>query len=180
MLQYENIGFKVKYMSKDNIEKERQACNVYTDSEFIVHTHPLSEHPYPSIEDIWMLVNHTNIKLSVIATSWGIYTLKQKEEFKNNDWLKAVENRNYVEGFKVWLGGELDFIGMIEYKKKEKEKKEKEKKKEKNNDENKDEINYKLTFVEYRDINLILNNISNKMDIEIRLYPWNFIIFSPT
>jgi hypothetical protein len=151
--------------SKENIgteENGRQRC----DSEnfhHIVHTHPLSEYSYPSLEDIWRVVKEPSIKLSVIATSWGIYTLKQKEKFRGLDWINDLKANNFEQGFKDWLNGVLDDIGRLQYRKRSRNR----------ND-------HLLTQVEYGDVNLFLTNISNQMDIEIRLYRWNFIQFSPT
>jgi len=151
--------------SKEKIgtkENGRQRCDS-EDYHHIVHTHPISEYSYPSLEDIWKLVKEPAIKLSVIATTWGIYTLKQKEKFKGLDWINDLKANNFEQGFKDWLNGVLDDIGRLQDKKRSKN------------------INdYILTPVEYQDVNLFLTNISNQMDIEIRLYSWDSIRFSPT
>jgi hypothetical protein len=158
-INYEKEGYKVKYKHENrDYEEERQACDIYTDVEYIVHTHPLSEYPYPSVEDIWQLVDNPKIELSVIATSWGIYSLKRKGNWVGTSWLKELQQNNYVDGFKRWLQHELDNLGMIHDKKKRN---------------NKDD--YTLTQPQLMDVNLYLNNISNNMDIEIKLYHWDYI-----
>lgn len=150
----ENIGVK---------EDGRQRC----DSEnyhHIVHTHPLSEGSYPSVEDIWRLVEEPAIKLSVIATSWGIYTMKQKEKFKGMDFLNNLKNHKpgYEKEFKTWIDVELrEGIGKLQGRKISRNK----------ND-------HILTPVEYGDVNLFLTNISKNLDIEIKLIPWQLIQFS--
>jgi hypothetical protein len=151
----EQVGKK-----ESNKEGNRQRC----DSEnfhHIVHTHPLSEYPYPSIGDIWRIVEEPSVKLEVIATSWGIYTLKQKEKFKGLDWINDLRANNYEQGFKDWVTGVLNNIHRLHDKKK-----------------NRDINNYILTPVEYGDVNLFLSNINKEMDIEIKLYPWQSIRFS--
>ena len=141
----------------------RQRCdsdNYY----YIVHTHPLSEGSYPSVEDVWRLVEEPSIKLSVIATAWGIYTLKQKENVKGMDFLNKLiaYKPGYEHEFKNWIDVELhQGIGKLEDRKRNK------------ND-------YVLTPVEYQDVNLFLSNISKNLDIEIKLYPWQIIKLSPT
>jgi len=140
----EQIGVKVD---------GRQRCDS-DDYHHIVHTHPKSEYSYPSLEDIWRLVTEPAIKLSVIATTWGIYTLKQKEKFKGHDWLNDLKANNYEQGFKDWLNGILDDIGKLQDKKRS---------------------TNVLTPVEYLDVNLFLSYINKKMDIEIVLYPWQYI-----
>jgi hypothetical protein len=140
----------------------RQKC----DSEnfhHIVHTHPLSEYSYPSLEDIWRIVKEPSIKLSVIATAWGIYTLKQKEKFKGLDWINDLRDNNQEKNFKDWLNGVLDDIGRLQDRKK-----------------NKNKNDYELTLVEYGNVNLFLSYINKQMDIEIKLYRWQDIRFSPT
>ena len=145
----EQIGVKVD---------GRQRCDS-DDYHHIVHTHPKSEYSYPSLEDIWRLVTEPAIKLSVIATTWGIYTLKQKEKFKGHDWLNDLKANNYEQGFKDWLNGILDDIGKLQDKKRS---------------------TNVLTPVEYTDVNLFLSYINKKMDIEIVLYPWQYIQLSPS
>ena len=148
----ENIGFKVD---------GRQGCDS-EDYHFIVHTHPISEYSYPSVEDIWRIVKEPSIKLSVIATAWGIYTLKQKEKFRGLDWINDLRDKKYEQGFKDWLKGILDDIGKLQDRKKKR-----------------DINDNTLTQVEYIDVNLFLSYINIKMDIEIKLYPWKTIRFSP-
>jgi len=149
----ENIGEKVD---------SRQRCDS-EDYHYIVHTHPKSEYSYPSLEDIWRLVTEPAIKLSVIATTWGIYTLKQKEKFKGHDWLNDLKAHNYEQGFKDWLKGILKDIGNLQYRKRRRDIEE-----------------HILTPVEYMDVNLFLSYINKKMDIEIMLYPWQYIQLSPS
>jgi hypothetical protein len=152
----EQIGFKTE---------GRQRC----DSEnyhYIVHTHPKSEYSYPSVEDIWRLVTEPSIKLSVIATTWGIYTLKQKENFKGMDFLNNLKayKPGYEHEFKHWLDVELhEGIGKLQDRKK-----------------TRDINDHTLTPTQYMDVNLFLSNISKNLDIEIKLYPWQSIKLSPT
>lgn len=154
--------------SKENIgieEDGRQRCDS-ENYDHIVHTHPLSEYSYPSVEDIWRLVEEPLIKLSVIATSWGIYTLKQKETLQGMEFLNKLKAHKpgYEHEFKYWIDVELhEGIGKLEDRKRDRKK----------ND-------YVLTPVEFQDVNLFLSNISKNLDIEIKLYPWQFIKLSPT
>jgi hypothetical protein len=154
--------------NKENIGSEedgRQRCDS-DNYHYIVHTHPISEYSYPSVEDIWRLVEEPSIKLSVIATSWGIYTLKQKENLKGMEFLDNLKayKPGYEKEFKAWIDVELhEGIGRLEDRKRARN------------------INERLlNQVEYQDVNLFLNNISNNLDIEIKLHPWQAIRFSPT
>jgi hypothetical protein len=168
-VEYKNGSIYLEYdPEKQNIGSEeygRQRC----DSEnyhYIVHTHPKSEYSYPSVEDIWRLVEEPAIKLSVIATSWGIYTLKQKEKLKGMEFLDNLKayKPGYEKEFKAWIDVELhEGIGKLQDRKRARN------------------INdHTLNQVEYGDVNLFLNNISNNLDIEIKLHPWQAIRFSPT
>ena len=144
----ENIGIKVD---------DRQRCDS-DNYHYIVHTHPISEYSYPSVEDIWRLVEEPSIKLSVIATSWGIYTLKQKEKFKGMCFLNNLKTHKpgYEKEFKAWVDVELhEGIGRLQDRKR-----------------GRNRNDHTLTQVEYQDVNLYLNNISDNLDIEIKLYPW--------
>ena len=146
----EQIGVKVD---------GRQRCDS-DDYYHIVHTHPKSEYSYPSIEDIWRLVTEPAIKLSVIATTWGIYTLKQKEKFKDHDWLNDLKahKEGYEEEFKKDLQKYIDNMGILQDRKRARS------------------INeHLLTPVECQDVKLFLTNISNRLDIEIKVYPWQYI-----
>jgi hypothetical protein len=145
-VDYKNDSIYLEYdIRKENIGSEedgRQRC----DSEnyhYIVHTHPKSEYSYPSVEDIWRLIEEPAIKLSVIATTWGIYTLKQKENFRGMDFLNNLKNHKpgYEKEFKGWIDVELhEGIGKLQDRKK-----------------TRDINDHKLTVVEYQDVNLFLN-----------------------
>ena len=158
------LGYDINKEQKGFKVDGRQRCDS-EDYHHIVHTHPISEYSYPSIEDIWRLVEEPAIKLSVIATSWGIYTLKQKETLKGMEFLNRLKayKPGYENEFKSWIDVELhEGIGKLQDRKKAKD------------------INDNiLTPAQYMDVNLFLNNISKNLDIEIKLYPWQIIKFSP-
>lgn len=166
-VDYKNGSIYLEYdPNKENTgtrEDGRQRCDS-DNYHYIVHTHPKSEYSYPSVEDIWRLVEEPSIKLSVIATSWGIYTLKQKEKFEGMSFLNNLKSHKpgYENEFKAWIDVELhEGIGRLEDRKRARNE-------------------HTLTQVEYGDVNLFLTNISNNLDIEIKLYPWKAIRFSPT
>jgi hypothetical protein len=77
--------------------------------------------------------------------------------------LNDLKANNFEQGFKDWLNGILDDIGKLQDRKK-----------------NKNINDYELTKVEYGNVNLFLSYINRKMDIEIKLYRWQDIRFSPT
>jgi len=84
-ISHESIKEGIKY-------EDRQAC-FSLQTEYMFHTHPPSQMSHPSIEDAKLIIER-NIKVSVIATRWGIYTIKKK----NKDFLKNLKSSgNYKE-----------------------------------------------------------------------------------
>jgi hypothetical protein len=80
-----NVGTSEEYKSGDVI-KTRESCK--RDSSFFTsyeyHSHPaIISKSYPSYEDINTIYKHRSKDVSVIATQWGIYTIKKPYNFRN-------------------------------------------------------------------------------------------------
>ncbi len=56
--------------------KQRASCTYKIYSSVLFHSHPKLSRSYPSFEDIKKL-RHDIIQISIIATRWGIYTIKK-------------------------------------------------------------------------------------------------------
>lgn len=82
-------GTTEEYKSGDSI-KYRESCK--RDSSYATayeyHSHPaIKSKSYPSYEDIDTIYKHNSKKVSIIATQWGLYTIK-----KPNNFLKKYPN----------------------------------------------------------------------------------------
>lgn len=79
-------------------------------TDYIFHTHSYNLLSYPSIEDITRIIDEEIIKVSIIATRWGIYVIKRlKEGFK-----EYLKNTNTYEGYCDWVKITLDEFGRYE------------------------------------------------------------------
>jgi len=60
----------------------RASCDmpVSPNFKYIFHFHPKASRSYPSVEDVGYVIRHIEIKLSLIATRWGLYIIKQTPE----------------------------------------------------------------------------------------------------
>ena len=83
---------------KGQQQEGRQYCTYRGPyAECIFHSHPYISRSYPSTEDILKVMKRDDIKCSIIATRWGIYTIKftnnSCEEYKKY----ASVGYNYLE-----------------------------------------------------------------------------------
>ena len=63
--------------SGDKVNGRRFCDNIGTNTGYLYHSHPVVARSYPSVEDIMKLIKHpSSFKVSIIATRWGIYTVK--------------------------------------------------------------------------------------------------------
>lgn len=78
-------GSTEEYKSND-IVKYREFCSrdsTYATS-YEYHSHPeIKSKSYPSYEDINTIYKHRSKKVSVLATQWGLYTIKKPNNFRN-------------------------------------------------------------------------------------------------
>lgn len=66
----------VDTLTQGDIQNNRKTCkNIGKSSGFLYHSHPFSSRSYPSAEDIVKVLKY-DFKVSIIATRWGIYTIK--------------------------------------------------------------------------------------------------------
>jgi len=144
--QDEKRGFKL-----DN----RQGCATDKKSIYKVHTHPFGEHSYPSPEDLLLLVQYKNMKLSVIATNWGVYMIKQTDRKLNyfdtlKDRLDEVLHslNNYIH----------EYLGYVEEQLGGRE------------------TPHQLVDEAIPDVNNILDFLSNDLGLDIKLYPWKDLL----
>jgi hypothetical protein len=80
-------GTQIRSFIKDSISKgskellsngkSRAYCKYKIYTSFIFHSHPKTSRSYPSYEDIEKVKKHVKIKVSIIATRWGIYVIKR-------------------------------------------------------------------------------------------------------
>ena len=83
-------GISIQYATG----KWRGSCiyhkQIHSYPSFIGHTHPIQSHSYPSVEDLFKVLKHQEILVSLIATRWGIWMIKvtpntyQFNSVKNN------------------------------------------------------------------------------------------------
>ncbi len=109
-------GTQIRSFMKDTISKGskellsngkyRAYCNYKKYSSVIFHSHPKTSRSYPSYEDIEKVKNHDNIKVSIIATRWGIYVIKRDDNTviitdkdKVEKYLNSIYNLENSTGF---------------------------------------------------------------------------------
>ncbi len=87
-----DIKFDAYTLTMGKTIKGRKTCdNVGTNTTYLYHSHPIMSRSYPSTEDVMKLVKHPrSYKVSIIATRWGIYTLK-------NTFKSIADNKNIDE-----------------------------------------------------------------------------------
>lgn len=96
--------------------KTRKYCMLAQYTDVVFHSHPKSSRAYPSAEDLLKLMkHHDKIKTSIIATSWGIWIIKNTPASNaytsetHDQWLKLLNcqlgvigkyttNRKYTDG----------------------------------------------------------------------------------
>ena len=75
--------------------RQRAACKYKQYSTVIFHSHPKLSRSYPSYEDIIKL-RHEEIEISIIATRWGIYTIKKSSKSKDVNLLtETIKSKIY-------------------------------------------------------------------------------------
>lgn len=150
-------GYFEEYKDKDEV-KYRGACiyppGIYP---YIFHSHPTKSRSYPSNEDIIKLFRHQYIKLSVIATRWGIYVIKSSDNSKvfSNKYSNLSRDEQY-KIYKELIGVYINKIGKIELKK----------------DYNKGIYCFILNEEDINYLNRQLNEISKISGLEIKFCPW--------
>lgn len=83
-------------------------CSWKQYSKIMFHTHPVSRHAYPSIQDLELLVRHLNVQTSLVATSWGIFQLYQikahgtKQTFHREHVLNHLAVLHQIGKNKTW------------------------------------------------------------------------------
>lgn len=98
---------------KDEEGKERQSCeyNKKFIKEYIFHSHPFFSGSYPSKEDVMKVFKHPEIKVSIIATRWGLYTIKNTT-LSTSHYNHIKNTSKYDELFK-YVRDKLRDIGKI-------------------------------------------------------------------
>jgi len=111
-------------LRQGEIENGRRTCkNEGISSGYLYHSHPFSSRSYPSAEDIIKVLTN-NFKVSIIATRWGVYTIKnpiknkiieEDEEYYKNRILEHVDRIGKMENKKGFVSERYltssDFIG---------------------------------------------------------------------
>jgi hypothetical protein len=107
-------GTQIRSFIKDSISKGskellsngkyRAYCKYKSYTSVIFHSHPKTSRSYPSYEDIEKVKKHDKIKVSIIATRWGIYVIKKNntiitDKDKVDKYLKFIYNLENSTGF---------------------------------------------------------------------------------
>jgi hypothetical protein len=80
----ELCGYFNYFKQQDDIISLKIKDNSRFFTSYEYHSHPaIISKSYPSYEDINTIYKHRNKDVSVIATQWGIYTIKKPYEFRN-------------------------------------------------------------------------------------------------
>lgn len=76
-----NLDFAEGTLTSGDKADGRRVCdNIGTNTGYLYHSHPVFSRSYPSVEDIMKLIKHPkSFKVSIIATRWGIYTIKNTD-----------------------------------------------------------------------------------------------------
>uniref|UniRef100_A0A6C0HD88 Uncharacterized protein n=1 Tax=viral metagenome TaxID=1070528 RepID=A0A6C0HD88_9ZZZZ len=99
----------VDLLQEGDVTTGRKTCkNKGKSSGFLYHSHPFSSRSYPSTEDIVKVLKY-DFKVSIIATRWGIYTIKNpiKQKIKEDE----------VDYYLKKILKNVDVIGRMENKK---------------------------------------------------------------
>lgn len=87
----DNSELILENVSKGNTDG-RRFCNFKSCSNYMFHTHPITCKPYPSMEDILLVVNHECISKYIIASKWGMWVIEKLTAIKmEDDYRKSVE-----------------------------------------------------------------------------------------
>lgn len=85
---------------------------------YLFHSHPIKSKSYPSNEDIIKLLRHDYIKISVIATRWGIYVIKPTDKSREFALHYSKLNRDdQYDEYKKIFGEYINKLVKIEIKK---------------------------------------------------------------
>ena len=146
---------KLEYSFQEEREgiklNNRQGCATEKIGIYKVRSHPFGEHSYPSPEDLMVMVKHRFIKLSVIATNWGVYMIKQNGKKLNyydtlKDRIEEVMNDlnefllREIEPIESYLGGR--------------------------------ETPHQLNYVVIPDVNTRFDFLGDDLGLDIKIYPW--------
>lgn len=116
-LTFSNIR-KTGFRRQDNKPgKTRASCDMPVNPNFkhIFHFHPKASRSYPSVEDVVYMLRHIEVKLSLIATRWGLYIIKQTPEsldFYNR--YRTLDKEDMKEKFGNILKEIIDNLGGLE------------------------------------------------------------------
>ncbi len=146
------------YVNKDSISlggprmddegNIRQSCEYNRNliKEYIFHSHPFSSGSYPSKEDVMKVFKHTETKVSIIATRWGLYTIKNSDIARTH--YKNIKNTNKYNQLLEYVKQKLHDIGRI----------------------NVNEV--ELTLEQLNIILITLNKISRKTALSLKFCSW--------
>jgi hypothetical protein len=59
-------------------------CQIPKYEDIIWHSHPIVSKSYPSGIDIYKLIEHNSIKISIIFTNWGVWQIRYKNYYSGN------------------------------------------------------------------------------------------------
>jgi hypothetical protein len=94
-------------------EDERALCN-YKEGfhhDYLFHSHPITSRSYPSMEDIRKVLKSNKIMVSVIATRWGLYSIKPTSDSRRIAHYWNQDNDYYFSSQILSL---VDKIGKME------------------------------------------------------------------
>jgi hypothetical protein len=122
---------------------------------YLFHTHPFLSRSYPSAEDVIKVLKSETIMVSVIATRWGIYTLKPTSKSRKIalNWTDKLHDKFSKNILRI-----VDQIGIIE-----------------------NDIGYKtgnlrlLNSTEEKEINDIISLLENLSQVEIKFCSWTLL-----
>ena len=125
------LGKKILSLNMDSLSRgkeksERAMCN-YKEGfhhDYLFHSHPILSRSYPSIEDIKKVLKSKSIMVSVVASRWGLYTIKptlqsrtiahkwdeKASEYFSNQIRKVVDLIGIMENKIGYKNGNLRFI----------------------------------------------------------------------
>jgi hypothetical protein len=98
----------------DSQGKVRQSCNYSKNfiKEYIFHSHPFLSGSYPSKEDTMKVFKHPETKVSIIATRWGLYTIKNTELASSH--YKHIKHTSKYDDLFEYVRHKLQDIGRID------------------------------------------------------------------
>jgi len=131
--------------------RKRAACKYKMYSTVIFHSHPNLSRSYPSFEDIRKL-RHKIIEISIIATRWGIYTIKKSSKTKDTDF-DSETLKDKINGYLYRLQMIEDSTGYSRI--------------------NLLPGNSRLTQEQIKELNFYLGRIAEHTKLYFNFYPWS-------